>query len=159
MANPKTHNYQTQVLWTGNQGQGTSNYQAYQRNYEIIVEGKPVILGSSDPAFRGDKTRYNPEELLLASLSSCHLLWYLHLCANKSVVVTDYLDRAVGKMMENQDGSGSFIEVILQPVVTITSASDKQKAEELHELAHHFCFVANSMNFPVRCQPSIQIEN
>ncbi|MGL6338076.1 MAG: OsmC family protein [Waterburya sp.] len=159
MADHKTHHYQAQVLWTGNNGQGTSSYKAYDRNYEITVEGKPAILGSSDPAFRGDKTKYNPEELLVASLSSCHMLWYLNLCATKSVVVTDYLDQPEGTMLEDKDGNGHFKEVILNPVVTITPTSDQETAEQLHEQAHRFCFLANSMNFPVRCQSSIQIES
>jgi organic hydroperoxide reductase OsmC/OhrA len=88
----KSHRYQVQVLWTGNTGQGTDNYKSYERSHKITVEGKPAILGSSDPAFRGDKSKHNPEELLLASLSSCHMLWYLHLCAEASIVVTDYFD-------------------------------------------------------------------
>jgi organic hydroperoxide reductase OsmC/OhrA len=159
MANEKTHRYQTQVLWTGNQGQGTANYRAYGRSHEIVVEGKPPIPGSSDPAFRGDKTRYNPEELLVASLSACHMLWYLHLCAEASITVTHYLDRAVGMMLETKDGSGRFTEVLLKPVVTLAVGSDGKQAEQLHEEAHRFCFVANSMNFRVLCEPSIQIEN
>jgi organic hydroperoxide reductase OsmC/OhrA len=158
MTDYKMHHYQAQVLWTGNNGQGTSNYKVYERNHEITVEGKPTILGSADPAFRGDKTKYNPEELLVASLSSCHMLWYLHLCANKFVVVTNYLDKPEGIMLENQDGSGRFTEVILKPVVTITPTSNQETAKQLHEQAHHFCFLANSMNFPVRCQPFIQVE-
>lgn len=159
MTNHQTHHYQVQVLWTGNNGQGTSNYQAYERNHEITGEGKPAFLGSADPAFCGDKTKYNPEELLVASLSSCHMLWYLHLCAKKSVVVTSYTDQAEGTMQENQDGSGRFTEVVLNPIVTITATSNQETAEQLHEQAHHFCFVANSVNFPIRCQPSIQVES
>jgi organic hydroperoxide reductase OsmC/OhrA len=158
MAKDKTHRYQTQVLWTGNLGQGTVNYRAYERSHEIVVEGKPLILGSSDPAFRGDKTKYNPEELLVSSISTCHMLWYLHLCAEGAVVVTHYIDRAVGTMLETEDGSGRFTEVVLKPIVTVTHSSDTKQAEQLHEQAHRFCFVANSMNFPVLCEPSIQAE-
>ncbi len=155
----KTHRYQTQVLWTGDKGQGTVNYRAYERSHEIFVEGKPPILGSSDVAFRGDKTKYNPEELLVASVSACHMLWYLHLCAEASIVVTHYLDQAVGTMLETEDGGGRFAEVVLKPVVTVAPGSDRKQAEQLHELAHRFCFVANSLNFPVLCEPSIQIDN
>ena len=158
MANNKTHHYQTQVLWTGNLGQGTAHYRAYKRSHDIVSEGKPPILGSSDPAFRGDKTKYNPEELLVASLSSCHMLWYLHLCAKASIVVTHYFDQAVGTMTEAQDGSGRFTEVILKPVVTLAPGNDTEQAQQLHEQAHHFCFISSSMNFPVLCQPSIQID-
>jgi organic hydroperoxide reductase OsmC/OhrA len=157
--NHKTHRYQTQVLWTGNMGQGTASYRAYERSHKIMVEGKPSILGSSDVAFRGDETKHNPEELLVASLSACHMLWYLHLCAEASIVVTNYLDRAVGTMLEAEDGSGRFTEILLKPVVTIATGSDIEQAEQLHEKAHHFCFIANSMNFPVLCEPSIRIDN
>lgn len=153
----REHLYQTSLKWKGNRGHGTKNYQAYNRAYEIELQGKSVILGSSDPTFRGDKTKYNPEELLVASLSSCHLLWYLHLCAETGVVVIDYEDRATGKMSETKDGSGKFTEVILQPKVTIATNSNLEQAKQLHDQAHQFCFIANSVNFPVLCQPSIVI--
>ncbi len=151
----KEHLYQTSLQWTGNNGQGTKSYRDYDRAYEIKIEGKPTILASSDPAFRGDKTRHNPEELLVASLSSCHMLWYLHLCAEAGVIVIDYQDRATGKMRETKDGSGRFIEVILQPEVIISTESSLEQAQQLHKQAHKFCFIANSVNFPVLCQPSI----
>lgn len=149
----KTHFYQVNVEWTGNTGQGTASYGAYERSHEITVEGKPIIPGSSDPAFRGDKTRYNPEELLVASLSTCHMLWYLHLSANARLVVTNYVDRPVGKMIETDD-RGRFVEVVLKPIVTVKAGSDSALIEQLHEKADHLCFIANSMNFPVRCEPS-----
>ena len=149
------HLYKTSLKWTGNKGEGTKSYRSYDRAYEIRVEGKPIVFGSSDPSFRGDRTKYNPEELLVASLSSCHLLWYLHLCAEAGVSVVDYRDRATGKMSEAKNGSGRFTEVILQPEVTVSVDSSIERAEQLHHEAHKFCFVANSVNFPVRCQPSI----
>ena len=149
------HLYQTSLQWTGNKGQGTINYRSYDRAYEIEVENKPVIKGSSDPAFRGDRTKYNPEELLVASLSSCHLLWYLHLCADAGVVVVGYKDKARGKMSETETGSGKFTEVILQPEVVITAESSLEQAKKLHTKAHEFCFIANSVSFPVLCQPTI----
>ena len=152
------HLYQTSLKWTGNKGQGTKDYRAYDRAYKIEVKGKPLIYGSSDPAFRGDRTKYNPEELLVASLSSCHLLWYLHLCSEAKVIVIDYKDKAIGKMSEMPDGSGKFIEVILQPKVTISAESNIEQAKQLHHEAHKFCFIANSVNFPVLCQPSINKE-
>ena len=153
----KTHFYEVGVRWTGNTGQGTATYRTYERSHEITVEGKPPILGSSDPNFRGDKTKYNPEELLVASLSACHLLWYLHLCASAGVVVTDYVDYPIGRMVETKDGGGKFTEVVLKPVVTMQSG-DLALIEQLHEKAHHLCFIANSMNFPVRCEPSTLFE-
>ena len=94
----KTHNYQTTITWTGNLGQGTTNYKDYKRNHTITNPNKSqTILASADPTFLGDDTRYNPEELLLSSISSCHMLWYLHLCATNNIIVTDYTDHAKGK--------------------------------------------------------------
>lgn len=154
----KIHHYQIGVKWTGNTGQGTASYRAYNRSHEIAAAGKPIILSSSDPAFRGDPTRYNPEELLVASLSACHMLWYLHLCAEAGIVVTDYIDHAVGVMIETDGGGGRFTEVVLKPVVTVKSGSALLLAEQLHEKAHHLCFIANSMNFPVRSEPSLRIK-
>ena len=154
----ETHFYEVNVRWTGNTGQGTATYRTYERSHEITVEGKPPILGSSDPNFRGDKTKYNPEELLVASLSACHLLWYLHLCASAKLIVTDYVDHPVGKMVETEDGGGRFTEVVLKPVVTMQKGGDLTLIEQLHEKAHHLCFIANSMNFPVRCEPSTLFE-
>lgn len=151
----KEHLYQIYLQWTGNKGQGTSSYRTYHRAYEIQVEGKPVIFGSSDPAFRGDKSKYNPEELFVASISSCHMLWYLHLCADTGVVVISYGDRAVGKMCETKDGGGKFTEVVLKPEITVTAESDPERAKQLHSIAHKFCFIANSVSFPISCQPSI----
>ena len=152
----REHLYQLAVQWTGNCGNGTTNYRTYERTYQVEAAGKPVIFGSSDPAFRGDATKYNPEELLVAAISSCHLLWYLHLCANAGVVVIDYGDRPYGKMQESPDGSGRFTEVILRPEVTITSQSNLERAEQLHHKAHEFCFIANSVSFPIVCQASIK---
>ena len=149
------HLYQTFLKWKGNRGKGTENYRAYERAYEIEVKNKPVIKGSADPAFRGDGTKYNPEELLVASVSSCHMLWYLHLCSEAQIVVIDYKDKATGKMSETETGSGKFVEVILQPEVTITVESSLERAKKLHDKAHEFCFIANSVNFPVLCQPII----
>jgi organic hydroperoxide reductase OsmC/OhrA len=154
--NHKQHSYQLEIQWTGNTGQGTLDYRAYDRSHEIQVAGKPLILGSSDPSFRGDKTKYNPEELLVASLSSCHMLWYLHLCTTVDIIVVSYLDQAIGKMLETETGGGRFTEVILQPSITITANSDLEVATRLHDQAHHLCFIANSVNFPVTCEPSIR---
>ncbi|RFM26348.1 OsmC family protein [Deminuibacter soli] len=144
-----THQYTAGIEWTGNQGSGTSGYKAYSRNHTIQVPGKPEIPGSSDPAFLGDKTRYNPEEMLLISLSACHMLWYLHECAVAGVVVTAYTDAATGTMQEDANGSGRFTGVILHPKVTVAEGHMTEKALQLHEVAHHKCFIANSVNFPV----------
>ncbi|MPS65048.1 MAG: peroxiredoxin [Chryseobacterium sp.] len=154
----KHHHYKTSIEWTGNKGSGTSNYRDYERSHTISVENKPVIEGSSDPAFRGDKTKYNPEEMLLSSLSSCHMLWYLHFCSEAGIIVTGYIDNAIGTMEETANGSGHFTEAILNPVVTITDEKQIKKAEELHEKANQFCFIANSVNFPVKHIPKVLIK-
>jgi organic hydroperoxide reductase OsmC/OhrA len=143
------------VTWTGNTGKGTTGYRDYERSYDISVSGKPAIPGSSDPAFRGDRARWNPEELLVASLSACHKLWYLHLCSEAGVVVEAYVDEAVGVMEESTDGGGHFVEVTLRPKVNVAPGSDKAKAHSLHQTAHDKCFVARSVNFPVTCEPII----
>jgi organic hydroperoxide reductase OsmC/OhrA len=155
----KQHQYQVEVKWTGNTGTGTSSYRAYQRSHEISASGKSTILGSADPAFRGDPTRYNPEEFLVASLSTCHMLWYLHLCADAKIVVTDYVDAPIGTMMETENGSGRFAEVVLNPTATITAESNRELANALHEKAHHFCFIANSVNFPIQCRATVQVQS
>ena len=150
----KHHHYPVHMKWTGNTGAGTRDYRGYERAHEYLVPGKPVIPGSSDPAFRGDKTRYNPEELLVMSLSSCHMLWFLHLAADSGLVVTSYEDNASGTMMETADTGGHFIEVVLRPKVSFDAGTDQSLAAQLHERAHHLCFIANSVNFPVRCEPA-----
>lgn len=154
----KRHTYSTRTEWTGNLGTGTSGYRAYARDHEISAAGKPAVPASSDPAFRGDPARYNPEELLVASLSSCHMLWYLHLCADAGVVVTHYADDATGTMAETEDGGGHFVEVALRPRVRVAAGADRDLAARLHDRAHHLCFIANSVNFPVTCDPSIEEE-
>jgi len=151
----KQHNYAVRIDWTGNDGSGTANYRSYRRDHTIAAGGKPPIPGSSDPAFRGDPNRYNPEELLVASLSACHMLWYLHLCAVNGVSVLEYSDAASGIMRENADGSGEFIRVVLKPVVKIAEGGSREKARELHDQAHHLCFIARSVNFPVELAPEI----
>lgn len=147
-----THHYAITTRWTGNTGSGTAGYQSYERSHVLQVSGKPDIPGSSDPAFRGDKTRYNPEEMLVGSLSSCHMLWYLHLCSAAGIVVTDYIDHATGTMVETADGGGYFSEVTLHPEVTITDPAMIDQANALHGKANELCFIANSVKFPVHHQ-------
>jgi len=150
----KAHHYEIHVEWTGNTGQGTSDYRTYSRNHCIQGLRKPPLEASSDPAFRGDPTRYNPEELLLASLSACHMLWYLHLCADAGVVVVSYRDHPTGIMTEDSRGSGQFTEVTLKPVVVLQTPEMIETAIRLHHKANEFCFIARSVNFPVRHEPS-----
>jgi len=155
VADGKQHRYEVQTTWTGNTGEGTSHYRAYKRDHEIAGREKSIAIpGSSDPVFRGDRSRYNPEELLVGAVSACHMLWMLHLCADAGIVVTDYTDQASGVMLEKPDGSGHFTEVILHPHLTITDPSRVGDVEALHHRAHEFCAIANSMNFKVECQPS-----
>lgn len=144
--------------WTGDRVQGTASYAAYSRDHLIRAAGKPDIVATSDTAFRGSPGRYNPEELFVSALSSCHMLWYLHLCAVNAIVVTDYQDEAVGTMVETEDGSGYFREVTLFPVVTITDAARIPRAMELHREAAKKCFIANSCNFPVRHEPKCRVD-
>ena len=157
MANTREHRYPVSVTWNGNLGSGTSSYRDYSRNYEIGTDGKPAIHGSADPAFRGDRARWNPEELLVASLSACHKLWYLHLAAEAGVIVTAYADRAEGVMEVGRDGVGRFKSVVLRPTVTVAKGSDPERARNLHKPAHEKCFIANSVNFPVECEPEIVV--
>jgi organic hydroperoxide reductase OsmC/OhrA len=156
MIKSKLHHYQSSLTWTGQQGRGTASYTAYSRNFQIGVTGKPILEGSSDPFFRGDASRYNPEELFLASLSSCHMLWYLHLCADQGIVVLDYKDEALAEMHEgDEQAPGRFLKVLLRPEVKIKSGGNVLLAEALHKQAHVRCFIANSCNFPVLCEASI----
>ena len=152
------HIYKATITWAGNEGKGTAGYREYQRSHIINVEGKPEIPASSDPLFRGDKTRYNPEELLLASVSSCHMLWYLHLCSVNGVIVVEYIDQATGVMIEAADGSGYFKEVTLYPKVIVSDESMIEKANELHHEANKMCFIANSVNFPIHHIPTAELK-
>lgn len=154
----KTHHYSLAVRWTGNKGHGTNNYRSYERSHIILADNKASIECSSDPAFRGDNTKYNPEELFVASLSTCHMLWYLHLCAEAGVIVTGYTDNATGTMTETFNGGGKFTEVVLHPTVTITNEFMRVKAEALHQSANQLCYIANSCNFPIHHAPEIIIQ-
>jgi organic hydroperoxide reductase OsmC/OhrA len=154
---PKQHQYSLTITWTGNNGTGTSAYRAYERSHIVSKENKADIFCSSDPVFRGDATKYNPEELLLAALSSCHMLVYLHLCADAGIIVTAYVDNATGLMEETPNGNGHYTNATLYPQVKVADASMIDKANELHHKAHGLCFIANSCNFPVQNQPSCMV--
>lgn len=150
------HEYRVAVEWTGNRGTGTSGYRAYDRAHEISVEGKPPIAGSSDPGFNGDPARWNPEDLLVASVSACHKLWYLSLCAMAGVRVLAYRDEAVGHMAEVEATGGHFTAIELRPAVVIAEGDDEAKAMHLHHDAHAKCFIANSVNFPITCAATVR---
>ncbi len=147
-----THTYALTVGWTGNTGEGTARPNAYSKNHVVRAAGRPEILGSSDPAFNGDPDRYNPEELLVAALSQCHMLWFLSRCAKHGVVVTAYVDDATGTMVEHRDGGGEFVNVTLRPRITLASPADPALLARLHEESHHLCFIARSVNFPVEVE-------
>ncbi|MFG1699811.1 OsmC family protein [Nonomuraea sp. NPDC049309] len=152
----RLHHYRTVVTWTGNKGTGTSGYRDYSRDHELAADGREAILASSDPNFRGDPARWNSELLLVGALSQCHMLWYLHKCATAKVVVTDYVDTAEGTMTETAEG-GHFTEVVLRPVVTVASPEMVETAIALHADAHKACFIAASVNFPVRHEPTVRV--
>jgi organic hydroperoxide reductase OsmC/OhrA len=155
----RTHTYGVSVSWTGNRGTGTSHYRAYGRDHVVGAEGVPPIPGSADPVFRGDRNRWNPELELVAALSQCHMLWYLHLCSSAGVTVTSYSDSATGEMSEADDGDGRFTGVTLRPQVTVTSPDMIEAAVSLHHEANAKCFIANSVNFPVHHEPAVTAEN
>lgn len=152
----KEHQYSASITWTGNSGEGTKDYKSYERSYNIAISNKVEIKGSSDPAFRGDQTKHNPEDLFLASVSSCHMLWYLHFCAVNNIVVTEYIDNAKGTMLETDSG-GLFTEVVLYPSVVITDKDKIELASRLHEEANKHCFIANSLNFKVKHRPTCRV--
>lgn len=154
----RQHSYAISIDWTGNTGEGTKDYKSYSRNHVVSAENKAAIECSSDPSFRGDKTKYNPEEMLVASLSSCHMLWFLHLCADAGLVVTAYTDKATGTMTETADGGGHFTEVVLHPLVTVADEAMVEKANALHKKAHELCFIAKSVNFPVRHEVNCAVQ-
>jgi organic hydroperoxide reductase OsmC/OhrA len=153
----KEHKYNITTTWTGNQGEGTTTYKSYKRKHIIHIEGKVDILGSSMPLYHGDADLHNPEDLLMGSVSACHMLWYLHLCATASVIVTNYEDHAEGTMVETADGSGHFTSITLKPIVIVADPSMIDKANALHKEANKFCFIAQSVNFPVYHEPECKV--
>jgi organic hydroperoxide reductase OsmC/OhrA len=154
MPRGKTHSYAAKLTWTGAGAGGTSDYKSYSREYRVDFDGKASMTGSADPAFRGDPKLHNPEELLVVALSSCHMLSYLALAALEGLVVTAYEDDAGGAMQEEGRG-GRFTEVVLRPRVTLAPGSDLARAQALHEEAHRICYIANSVNFPVRHEAEV----
>ena len=151
------HHYTLTVTWTGNTGEGTSTYRGYKRTHKVEAEGPPELLGSADRTFHGDRERWNPEQLLLASLAQCHMLSYLHVCVDAGVVVTQYLDRPTGSMKTEADGSGRFTEVVLHPEIVVTDDSMIEAAQDAHRRAKELCFIANSVNFRVRHEPAVRV--
>jgi organic hydroperoxide reductase OsmC/OhrA len=150
----RNHTYAARLHWTGNLGSGTAGYRAYSRDHVISIEGKTLSIPcSSDGAFRGNPSRYNPEELLVAALASCHMLWVLHLCADARLVVTAYSDSASGVMVEHESGAGEFTEVVLRPRIELADPGRFAELDAIHHRAHELCFIARSVNFPVKVEP------
>lgn len=152
-----THSYAATVTWSAAEQGPTTDYKSYGRGYRISIAGRPDLLGSSDPAFRGDASRHNPEDLLLAALSGCHLLWYLHLCSQSQISVLDYRDDATAEMVLERGGGGQFVSALLRPQVTIAAGGDPELAKALHAQAAANCFIARSVNFPVYHEPQISV--
>ena len=157
MAGTRTYRYALEVRWTGNTGEGTRTYTSYTRDYVIAEGAKPPLAGSSDPAFRGDPGRYNPEEMLLGALSACHMLWYLHLAAEAGTVVTDYTDRPTGTMEVGRGGIGRFTAATLRPRIVVAAGADLALADSLHGPAHQRCFIVNSINFPLEIAGEVSV--
>jgi organic hydroperoxide reductase OsmC/OhrA len=153
----RTHTYELTVTWTGDRGSGTSGYRDFSRAHEVTAPGRPTLLGSSDPVFRGERDRWSPEQLLVAAVSQCHMLWYLHLCAEAGIVVVGYTDDPIARMLETADGGGHFTEVVLRPRVVVAAPEMADRASGLHSDANRLCFIARSVNFPVHHQPLIEV--
>ena len=148
------HSYELTVEWTGDRGTGTTSYTGYGRDHIVSAEGRPKIRGSADPGFRGEDSRWNPEQLFVASLSQCHMLWFLHLCSQQDVVVLEYVDRPHGTMVTGPDGAGEFTDVLLRPAVVVAAADQVDRAQALHGRANQMCFIARSVRCPVRHEPT-----
>lgn len=151
----KQHAYPARVVWTGNRGEGTQHYKGYDRTWDLALAGKPVISCSNDPVLGGDPAKYNPEDMLVAALASCHMLWYLHLSSSAGVTVVAYEDNPIGEGVMNPDASGNFTNATLHPKVTVVAGSDLEKARTLHGEVHKYCFIARSVNFPITIEPEI----
>jgi organic hydroperoxide reductase OsmC/OhrA len=154
----REHDYTCRIEWTGNRGQGTRSYRGYDRTWQVATPGKPVIACSNDPLLGGDPALPNPEDLLLASLSSCHMLWYLHLASSAGIVVTRYQDDPVGVGEVMPDGSGRFLGATLRPTIAVAAGTDLAQAEAIHHDVHRYCFIARSVNFPIRYDPRFEVE-
>lgn len=151
------HNFTPTIRWTGNTGAGNATYRGYDRTWQVETPGKPVIACSNDPMLGGDPTLHNPEDLLIAALSSCHMLWYLHLASDASVVVTDYVDAPVGIGQSQLSGAGQFIKAILRPKITLAAGILPSKADAIHGEIHKVCFIARSVNFPVEIEATYEV--
>ncbi len=151
------HDYTARVTWTGNRGQGTASYRAYDRTWNIETPNKPVVHCSNDPLLGGDPTLHNPEDLLIASLSACHMLWYLHLASDAGIAVQGYVDDPVAVGESLPSGAGRFLSAALRPVITVPDSTDLAKADAIHHEIHKTCFIARSVNFPVTYEARYEV--
>lgn len=158
-ATTSRHDYTARVAWTGNTGQGTLDYHGYLRTWDIKTEGKSVVHCSNDPLLGGDAGLHNPEDLLIASVSSCHMLWYLHLASTAGVVVVAYEDNPVGTGELGSDGAGRFVSVTLRPTITLAPGMDRARADAVHGQIHRYCFIARSLNFPVTIKAAYETDS
>jgi organic hydroperoxide reductase OsmC/OhrA len=145
----KGHDFTATVAWTGDRGEGTRHYRGYDRTWRIATPGKPSVECSNDPALGGDPTKPNPEDLLLASLAACHMLWYLHLASEAGIIVRGYEDTPLGVGETGPRGEGRFVRAVLRPAIRLARGTDLAQADALHHEVHHYCFIARSVNFPV----------
>ncbi|AEM40624.1 OsmC family protein [Ketogulonicigenium vulgare] len=150
------HSYSAEVIWTGNRGAGTINYRGYDRTWDIAVPGKAVVHCSNDPLLGGDPTKMNPEDLLLSSLSACHMLWYLHYAANAGLIVSSYRDSPIGVGEVEKSGAGRFLSATLRPEIALNAGADLDLAHDLHHRIHAVCFIARSVNFPISYAPTFR---
>jgi organic hydroperoxide reductase OsmC/OhrA len=148
------HNFEARIVWTGNRGEGTRRYRGYDRSWRIDTPGKPPIECSNDPTIGGDPTKPNPEDLLLASLSACHMLWFLHLASNAGILVRGYEDTPLGIGETGPRGEGRYVRAILRPAITVERGTDLERANSLHAEVHTYCFIARSVSFPIECEPT-----
>lgn len=153
----KQHDFISRIVWTGNRGEGTASYKGYDRTWDIATPGKPVTHCSNDPLLGGDPSLPNPEDLLLSSLSACHMLWYLHLASSAGIVVTAYADDPVGVGESTPDGAGRFVRAILRPAIRVREGADLERAHAIHQEIHKVCFIARSVNFPVSYEPRFEV--
>jgi len=153
------HDYTARIVWTGNRGQGTASYRGYDRTWNVETPGKPVINCSNDPLLGGDPTLHNPEDMLIAALSACHMLWFLHLASDAGIVVEGYEDNplAVGESLPS--GAGRFLSATLRPHITLAPGSDPEAADSIHSRIHEVCFIARSVSFPVSYAASYTVRD
>lgn len=154
----REHYYKLTTVWNGNNGLGTNNVRTYDRSHTVTIDGKPNLHLTTDNPAVGDTSKLNPEDLLVTAISSCHMLSYLYVCALEGIVITEYIDHATGIMMEKESGGGSFREVTLHPSCKVSDASMMDRAIALHHKAHEICYIANSVNFEVKCEPSCVVK-